>query len=257
MKFFMKSKILVMFLLIGIILAIAINFYKFSDSKESVQISKTDEFCISKIYLYSNAGIVNNTTNYQNPEWNLNVYQYTDIAIYLDRLQEVFGEENYIMEMYIDNINFQESTLGTQKMYYLNPKKIGIAEITQENEIEDKLDISVINSDNESDEFSYASPIFFEDCSNPITLRYVNLDIVKNLKIGSDETLKYDGSILNRANVELEKIENTIQMNLNIKTKDEVVHTVSFNVPIKLSNENESIYDGSFEQTIDNVDLNF
>jgi hypothetical protein len=105
--------------------------------------------------------------------------------------------------------------------------------------------------------FGYNIPIFFEDCSNPITLKYVNHDIVENYKISSNEILKYDGSLLKTANVELNDLKTTINLDLNILTQDNQLHVKTLNIEIPLADEKNSIFDGSFEKSYERLNLNF
>ena len=215
------------------------------------------QFSINEIRYYSSANAISNTTNYQNPEWNLNVYQYTDIAIYLDRINENINEENYISGLYIDNINIEDSK--NILVYYLNPLQFGNGIVTFENDtnvINEKLEFNIMNSNNTEDSLSYNIPIFFEDCSNPITIRYIN-DILKEYKVDNEEVLNYDGSILNHASVDISDLEKTISFDINIVTRDEKVHNQKVEFEIPLENSSKSIYDGSFEKTDKELNIKF
>ena len=89
------------------------------------------------MHYYSTANAISNTTNYQNPEWNLKVYQYTDIAIYLDRLNENVTEKNYIMNFEILNINV--TSPENKEIYYMNPKMFGKSDLYLDSKIENNL----------------------------------------------------------------------------------------------------------------------
>ena len=104
----MKKKILFFLIVIIILILILFLYFKINykkNKKTNISTSSKEEFIINKLHYYSTANAISNTTNYQNPEWNLKVYQYTDIAIYLDRLNENVTEKNYIMNFEILNIN--------------------------------------------------------------------------------------------------------------------------------------------------------
>jgi hypothetical protein len=143
----MKKKIFFIIIILVILLAIIIiNLVRLNKNTNQEQLL-TEEFCVNQIYYYSSANAISNTTNYQNPEWNLNIYQYTDIAIYVNRLFEN-TQQNYIKRVYLSDFNILEKESSDVLIYYLNPTKFGSEEIESENVIENELEYNVINSEN-------------------------------------------------------------------------------------------------------------
>lgn len=245
-----------------VILAAVFYFYGdnlFKNNNEIYEENKTAMFNVNKIQYYSDVNAVSNRTTYQNPEWNLNVYQYTDIALYIERLDD-FSSENYIKSLNISDIKISDSKKGTQKIYYLNPLAYGngdILNINSENEIKGILEYNIMNYENEDNDVKYSIPIFFEDCSNPITLRYVNNDILSNYVIGADEQISFNGSLLKRANILLEDIKADISLKINIITQNNETHSVDINIEIPLESTNKQIYDGSINIQKENLKYNF
>ncbi len=245
-----------------VILAAVFYFYGdnlFKNNNEIYEENKTAMFNVSKIQYYSDVNAVSNRTTYQNPEWNLNVYQYTDIALYIERLDD-FSSENYIKSLNISDIKISDSKKGTQKIYYLNPLAYGngdILNINSENEIKGILEYNIMNYENEDNDVKYSIPIFFEDCSNPITLRYVNNDILSNYVIGADEQISFNGSLLKRANILLEDIKADISLKINIITQNNETHSVDINIEIPLESTNKQIYDGPINIQKENLKYNF
>lgn len=245
-----------------VILAAVFYFYGdnlFKNNNEIYEENKTAMFNVSKIQYYSDVNAVSNQTTYQNPEWNLNVYQYTDIALYIERLDD-FSSENYIKSLNISDIKISDSKKGTQKIYYLNPLAYGngdILNINSENEIKGILEYNIMNYENEDNDVKYSIPIFFEDCSNPITLRYVNNDILSNYVIGADEQISFNGSLLKRANILLEDIKADISLKINIITQNNETHSVDINIEIPLESTNKQIYDGHINIQKENLKYNF
>lgn len=245
-----------------VILAAVFYFYGdnlFKNNNEIYEENKTAMFNVSKIQYYSDVNAVSNRTTYQNPEWNLNVYQYTDIALYIERLDD-FSSENYIKSLNISDIKISDSKKGTQKLYYLNPLAYGngdILNINSENEIKGILEYNIMNYENEDNDVKYSIPIFFEDCSNPITLRYVNNDILSNYVIGADEQISFNGSLLKRANILLEDIKADISLKINIITQNNETHSVDINIEIPLESTNKQIYDGPINIQKENLKYNF
>lgn len=239
------KKILIILLVIIILIII---FFVFLKEKNNIDIivKQDKSFSISEISIYSGASGENVYDNYQNPEWNLNIYQYSDIAIYLKRIEE-FKESNNIKKIYIDNINLGSPILGTPKLYYLNPYDYGSDNINENNEIKDKLEFNILNSDNSQNDISYSIPIAFQDLSNPITLKYVNTDIVKSYKISNEEKMIFDGTLLKIARVNPKDIQNTISFSINIKT-DDVLYKQNVEIKIPLEDYNgTSLYNGNIK----------
>lgn len=263
----LRKKFFILIIFYGIlIVVIATIMHFFGDDlfKNDVEILEENQdamFNVNKIQYYSDVSATSNQTTYQNPEWNLDVYQYTDIAIYIERITD-FSTENYIKSLYIDNIKISETKEGVQKIYYLNPLNFGKNDILEENaeaenEINNKLEYNIINYENKENDIGYSIPIFFEDCSNPITLRYVNLDILKDYTISTNEQIKFDGSLLKNANISLDDIQSTISLDLNIITEAGDKHSMTLSLDIPLNNENSDIYDGPISITKENLENNF
>lgn len=206
----MKKKIFIISIILLAIWILSVSI--FINNSESADIKS--KFDVSKIHYYSNVNADVSKTTYDNPEWNLNVYQYTDIAIYVDRLSD-----SYITKVYIDNIDIENSKKGVQDLYYLNPTDFGACNKINEEKIDEKLEYNIIDDRNIDNDVKYNIPIFFEDCSNPITIRYINSEILKNYKIENTERVSFDGSLLKNGKIDLEDIESKISMKLNIVTK--------------------------------------
>lgn len=240
----LMRKILTSIILIMIIIIVVFIFFSV-DNKEKIESVLT--FNIAEISIYSGAGGENVSENYQNPEWNLNIYQYSDIAIYLERILD-FNDNNNIKNIYIDNIKLGTPRLGTPKLYYLNPLEYGSDKIIESNEIVEKLEFDIINSANKNNDIGYSIPILFQDLSNPITLKYVNSNIVNSFKISNDNKLIFNGSLLKKAQINPKDIENQISFCINIKTGDDRIITKKIEISIPLEdNDGNSIYDGNIQ----------
>ena len=231
-------------LLFMIFIVIVFIFYK-SNNKEETVVFQEKTFNIEKISIYSGVSGENVSENYQNPEWNLDIYQYSDIAIYLNRIED-FKDNNNIKRMYIDNINLGMPKSGVPKLYYLNPLNYGTSDINVNNEIVNDLEFNILNSENLENDISYSIPILFQDLSNPITLKYVNTNIIKSYKISNESKITFDGTLLKLIRVNPKNIENTISFNINIETyNDKLIYTrLDIEIPLK-DNEGNSLYDGN------------
>lgn len=98
-------------------------------------------FSIDKIYLYSSANATNNKT--KKSMWNLNVYQYTDIALYISGNANNKAQ-NTIKELYIDNIKFDSFNGGTPNLHYKNLFEFGKFNIETDYLITDRLNYEIV-----------------------------------------------------------------------------------------------------------------
>ena len=118
------SRILLAILIILLLLCIFAYSYIFYASysrnefiNQSLKISEQNQlsvFKISKILLYSSASAINNRSD--NSLEDLNICQYTDIAIYIDNTSSIsdLTTQNTVKEMWIDNIKVTpKSELGS------------------------------------------------------------------------------------------------------------------------------------------------
>ena len=237
----MKKKILIIILciiIVGVITASIIFLSNRKIEKDSSKLSK--EFSIYKVEYYSSANAVSNTTNYQNPEWNLKVYQYTDIAIYLNRINEE-STNNYITSLCLSNFKTENS-----EIYYLNPKDFGNSNLNADYIIENKLEYNVINSENSSDGQGYNIPIYFQDCSNPITIRVVNV-LSNNYRVPKDKTLNYNGKLIKDLGFGLYNLNDEVSFDLEIGTNPGESKSTTIELQIPFENNGKSILDGDIK----------
>jgi len=234
-----KVVLIVLLILIACITVITIIFLDNKRVKNDIKLV-SKEFEIYKIKYYSSANAISNTTNYQNPEWNLKVYQYTDIAIYINRINEE-SANNYITRLCLSNFNSEN-----MKVYYLNPQNFGNSNLNTDDIIEDKLEYNVINSGNNEDAQGYNIPIYFQDCSNPITIRVVNL-LADNYRVSKDTALNYNGKLIRDLGFGLYNLNDEISFDLEMDTKLGKSKTTRVELTIPFENEKNSILDGDFE----------
>lgn len=213
-------------------------------------------FSIDKIILYSSANAIKNEVT--RPVWDLNVYQYTDIAIYINNhSDEELNSENAIKTLYIDNIRLNGVKKGEQSLYFKNAPDFGKSiysavekkEDADSNKIGDKLEFSVLNDG----DINYEKRQIYADCSSPITLEYVN-NIVNNKIISDIENdVKYDGSILKRSGIVLSDIKSSISFRINLTSNynQKYMANVYIEIPLEDSVTGDNIYSGKFEKKIE------
>lgn len=140
----------IIFILLVILLAVLIKI-NYTDVQRKVALENTiadmtslnskQTFSIDKIYLYSSANATNNET--KKSMWNLNVYQFTDIALYISGNANN-KDQNTIKELYIDNVKFDSLNAGTPNLHYKNLFEFGKFNLEKDYLITDRLNYEVV-----------------------------------------------------------------------------------------------------------------
>ena len=214
-------------------------------SNDMVRIMESNEnkvFSIEKIILCSNANAIDNSENKDISS--LSIYQYTDIAIFINNKnkENELTKENTIKELYIDNISIETySDIGKQSLRYKNILGFGSKENLTEYKYNDRIDFNIIYSNSENEKADYNDPNFYTDCSNPITLEYVNQDLIEDYKLTKGENVSFDGKILKTAGIKIEDINCKIRFKINIKNNENENYTcwVNFQIPL------DDLYNGN------------
>lgn len=237
----MKKKLLIVIsIIIFIFLIIYFSFNQiYLKYKNKKFIEKTDvvlaenlknsPFKINKIILYSSGYGENKNKNFQKSNWILDIYQYTDIALYVDCSEA------------IKNLSISNFVSEHGNFYYLDSTKFGTGEISKDYEINPKLDFIVLNDSNIENTINYNTPIFFADASNPITLKFVNT-IEKNFIIENNEKLKFDGSLLEKTHIKLDDLKAKISFDVNITNYNNEEYSTKINLNIPIENKNSTIF---------------
>lgn len=71
---------------------------------EIAELNSKDIFSLDKIFLFSSADATNNITS--NANWDLNISQYSDIAVFINNNKSELSNENSIKKLYLDNFKF-------------------------------------------------------------------------------------------------------------------------------------------------------
>ena len=247
-----SKKILVVLILILCVLAYCYydlifheSFAREDFSNQVVKMAEQNEnpiFKVHKIILYSSANAVDKSENESLKD--LSICQYTDIAIYIDNTSTIYDitPENTVKKMYIDSIKITtNSDKGHQYVNYKNALDFAKYKDIKENE-NDKIEYNVITTNEENEKHDYSTPTFYTDCSNPITLEYMNKDIVTNFAVSNsnEKTISFNGKILKEAGINLQDINYTLSFNVNIinNKNEHFVCNVKFDVDLNKDNGN-------------------
>lgn len=226
-------------------------------SGETVSKEENEEtiFKIDNILLYSSANALNNSET-QKDYWNLNIYQYTDMSITINNhvYSDKLTSKNLVSKLYIDNVNFSvKPTLGTPGLFYKNPNSLGMPIVDDlDNQITDRMDFTV-NSVNST--VDYTKPSFYTDCSNPLTLSYVNSNVYSSLIIRNNaSSVTFDGSLLQKSGTKLSNIQATVNFTIHIENADGDEYKCDVEIPIPLEDESQSILDGHYVTELTNLE---
>lgn len=258
-KFIVKLIITIALLILCIVTIVnIISIYKvnseFSNYIDGLaRLNSKTVFSIDRIYLYSSADATSNETT--KPVWDLNVSQFTDIAIYINnRADSGVNYENTIKELTISNVQFNNLQSGTPSLYYKNVNDFAKLTSVEENKINDSLEFNIVNSG----DADYTNPVIYSNCQNPITLEYVNTNMEEDTIISDISTpLTYDGSLLKKAGILLTQMKCTLSFTITIVNNynQKFVATVYIDIPLEDSMSGASIYDGKLIKNIENTNL--
>lgn len=251
-----KINIISTIILIVILCLISIWGYKYIFEVETLRAQYAEEsetfiennnnpvFKVGQIILFSSANAKDNSDGKLK---NIDISQFTDMAIYIDNKgkEKEITPENTINEIYIDNIKIEgASDIGEKIFNYKNPKNTG-KYVDLNNWEQDGILFSVLNTNPKNDLANYEEPTFYTDCSNPISLGLINKNILTNCEVG-DETgsITFDGSILGNANVNLKDLKTKVSFTINITNNYNEKYACDLELEIDLESENQEIYSG-------------
>ena len=109
----------------------------------------------------------------------------------------------------------------------------------------DRIDYEIINTNDENESHDYSKPTFYTDCSNPISLGYVNKDIITNYSVNDDSnTISFNGKVLEETGIDLEEIGGTISFRINITNKLNQKFSCAVSINLDLTQNENKIYEG-------------
>jgi hypothetical protein len=147
--------------------------------------------------------------------------------------------------------------LGKVSLYYEDALKFGTEYINTEFPFTDSLEFTVLNDKNEDNSIKYNTPIFFADCSTPLTLKYVNT-VSSNLSLKNTNSLVQNGTILNNLIKDTSVIDSKISFYIHLLDNNNVEYKSMITLNIPLSNNKGSILtQGNILKTDNNLNISF
>ncbi len=172
-----------------------------------------------------------------------NLYQYTDMALFITSPKEEKTLKNTLKSVYIDNIQYTKTpTLGTPSLYYKNINNFAKSDIIDTNLINDRLDFNVTSED----EANLDTPTLYNNLANPIVLSYVNSNIKTDYTLtDTSSPITYDGTLLKKCDVLLNSISSSLSFDIYITNNLDEEFKCTVYIDIPLESDSESIYNGS------------
>ena len=247
-KFILTIVTILLFIVVLILVNITCYqyFLKNKFEKSIMSFSSKNEntvFQIKNITFFSSCDVKNKNASSSNFTIE-NLYQYTDMALFITSPSKDKTLENTLKKVYIDNIKFTKfPTLGEPKLYYKNIYNFAKSDIIDNNLINDKLDFTITSDDNAS----LDTPTLYNNLANPIALSFVNSNIKTDYTItNTSKSITYDGSLLKKCEVLLNSINTSLSFDIYIVNNldQEFKCTVFIDIPLE-TDENKSIYNGN------------
>ena len=199
-------------------------------------------FTVDSITLFSSAdaGYKTNTANNFTIQ---NLYQYTDIAVFIKNTAEEDTLENTLKKVTIENIQFTNTpNLGEPKLYFKGINNFAKSDIVEDNLITDSFEFTISSSD----EADLNTPTLYNNLANPLTFSYVNSNIKSDYTITDiSSPITYDGSLLQKCNVNLEDIQCSLSFDILITNNLDQDFKTTVSIDIPLTSEDSSILDGN------------
>lgn len=255
MKFKIKNVKLAFILLIisALILLILYNVFVFSVlntknefTNQMLEIASENEnpiFNIQKISTYNSADAFNEKNDFSLQ--NLSVSQYSDLAIYLDNSlsSSDLTAENTVSELYIDNIEMStNSDKGTKILNYKNSLDFGKYKDLSST---DRINFKIMRTNEENENTNYDEPTFYTDCSNPITLGFINKNILTDYSVSSDaNSVSFNGKVLQEAGLSFDDINYTLSFTIHVVNNAGQKFAYNMKLDVNLDDENGGIFNG-------------
>lgn len=214
-------------------------FIKKNLEKDSINFSSLNEtipFSLRKIILFSSATAEADSVNQL---LSLNISQYCDIGIYLDKIG---NKDISISSLYIDNIVMTSPEIGTPYLYKKSVSDLGKCTFNEESIINNSFNFNIIDTEAE---LNYNNYEIYSNGTTPISLGFYNKNIKTDFIADTSEVF-YNGTLLKQAFIPLTSLNCNISFRLNIITNSEEHYICNVNFDVPLESNNESIYDTGY-----------
>ena len=199
------------------------NILKFGLKKDNTTKSNTDENDTTSGHDVF-AGLLNNTSS-------------SNSAIDVGSINT--NDEDDMISL-TNNTSSENATNDTSKQGE-NSSASEDSEESQTEQKDEKIDFNIVYTNEENEKANYDEPTFYTDCSNPITLEYLNNDIATHYKMDENKSVSFDGSILKEVGVATESLNCKVKFKINIINNNDEKYScwINFSIPL------DDIYEGT------------
>lgn len=225
--------------------------------RSSIRIAEENQqsvFRLNKVLLFHSAGV--NDYSHNHSLQNLGICQYSDISISIDNTSYIYDltPENTVKELFIDNIQMSSNgSFGEMYLAYKNLNDFGkyLPLTVPEN---GRIDFQIVNTNEQNEAIDYSKPTFYTDCSNPISLGFVNKDIIPSYSVSEENSsIALNGKLLGQANIDLQAISYVLQFDIHIKNHRNETFIYHAKLDVDLTGDNNAIVNGSYYQARNNL----
>ena len=247
-----KKNLLIVIIVISLVFIFLVGFFIFNrhmlktnfenDILPFARKNQNTIFKINKITFFSSCNAKNKTASNSNFTIE-DLYQYTDIALFINNNSEENNLENTLKSVKLTNLKYtKEPSIGSPKIYYKNINSFAKNELLTENKFENELNFEITSDDTNN----LSSPTLYNNCANPIVLSYINENIKTDYTItDTSNPITYDGSLLKKCGILLNNLDSSFSFDIYITNNldQEFKCTIFINIPTKL--DDKSLYDGT------------
>lgn len=203
-------------------------------------------FSIDKCVFFTNCNAKNMASSSTNFTLE-NLYQYTDIALFINNNSDVNSLENTLKSVKISNLKFSISpSIGKQSIFYKDINSFSKGIIPENNVFDDELVFSISSNDEED----LDTPTLYNNCANPIVLSYINENIKSDYTITDTSIpITYDGSLLKRCGVLLSELNAKFSFDIFITNNLDQEFKCTVYIEPPLEYDSKSLYDGAITVT--------
>lgn len=224
--------------------------------KSILKIQQNNEdsvFTIDQISYFSSSD-ANIETNSNSSFTITGLYQYTDIAFFINPNSDTLTAKNTLKSVVIDDFNYiDKPNIGTQNLYYKNIHDYATSRYNSEDLIKDSITFKTTSEST----MDYSTPLLYNNCANPITLCYINSGLNNSYTLADNvSNLHRNGSLLKTCGITLSSLSCKLSFRVTITNNLDEIYTCPISLNIPLSSENTTIYNGNMVLK-DNVNYKF
>ena len=203
-------------------------------------------FQINEILYFSSCDAKNK--NISNTNFTIeNLYQYTDIALFINSPLEEKTAQNTLKSLTLNNIQFVESpSVGEPSLNYKNIQNFSKSDLLEDSVIGDSFEFTITSED----EADLNQPILYNNLANPIVFSYINSNIKTDYTLtDTSSPITYDGSLLKKCSVLLNPLKCKISFDIYITNNLDEKFKCTVYLDIPLEKNEQTIYDGKVSTT--------